>query len=393
VNRFTGGDEIARHVGRVEQATALLRLAAVGLFAAAEQLPPKSDATVPFFILLGAYFVWSVIILVLATRSRSTGPAALVVTGVDVAVISALCGLSGGPYSLVRLGYFFVPLTVSFRYRPSLTFAATVVVLVMFVAQPVLDLGPTQADEAGFIAVWAGFMAWIGIASTVLSAVVARRIQEVTQLSADRKRLLAEVMAAESRERQRLAEGLHDGAIQSLLAIRHDLEHVAVTAGESEALTRADEALLDVVRQMRSTIFEMHPHVLEAAGLAAAVKQVAELAARRAGFELTLELHELPHRPSIDRVLFSVFRELITNAAKHADARHVTVTLRALSDARMLIVADDGRGFDPAEVQDRVAEGHIGLRSQQVRLETVAGTLEIGRGEGGGTVATVRVPQ
>jgi two-component system NarL family sensor kinase len=200
------------------------------------------------------------------------------------------------------------------------------------------------------------------------------------------------VMAAESRERQRLAEGLHDGAIQSLLAARHDLEHVALAAPGSGELARADETLLGVVRQLRSTIFEMHPHVLDAAGLDAAVKQVAEMSALRGGFDLTLELDELPDPAANDRVLFSVFRELITNVVKHANARHVKVTLRELPDSRVLIVADDGRGFDPNAAEERLSVGHIGLRSQRVRLETVGGVLEIFPGKTGGTVAAARVP-
>jgi two-component system NarL family sensor kinase len=199
-------------------------------------------------------------------------------------------------------------------------------------------------------------------------------------------------METESRERQRLAEGLHDGAVQSVLAVRHDLEHVAVATPDSEELARADEALLEVVRQLRSTIFEMHPHVLEAAGLAAAVRQVAELAARRGEFELTLDLDESSGQSAGDRVLFSVFRELITNVVKHAGAQHVTITLRALPAARLLTVADDGRGFDPDLAEARASEGHIGLPSQRVRLETVGGSLEISAAERGGTVAVARVP-
>ena len=392
MSRWPAGEKVARRAGGVERTASLLRVAAVGLFAAAEQLPPDGDQTVPFFALLGAYLVWSVGLVILAGQRRFTRVEGLVVSGVDVVVITVLSGLSGGPYSLVRLGYFFVPVEVAFRYRPSLTLAATVITVVGFVLQPLVDLGPDQPDQAGYVATWAGFMAWVGIACTVLSAVIARRIQQVTELNADRERLLAEVMAAESRERQRLAEGLHDGAIQSLLAARHDLEHVALAAPRSGELARADETLLGVVRQLRSTIFEMHPHVLDAAGLDAAVKQVAEMSALRGGFDLTLELDELPDQAANDRVLFSVFRELITNVVKHADARHVKVTLRALPDSRALIVADDGRGFDPDAAEERLRQGHIGLRSQRVRLETVGGVLEIFPGKTGGTVAAARVP-
>lgn len=150
------------------------------------------------------------------------------------------------------------------------------------------------------------------------------------------------MLAPETREWRALADGLHDGPIQSLLAARHDLEDVAGREPGDSALERADEALLDVVRQLRSAIFELHPHVLEEAGLDGADRQVAETAARRSGFRLTLELEPLPPRGDTDRLLFSVARELITNVSKHAEARVVTVTLH-----------DDG-GVRTPEDRDRV---------------------------------------
>src|SRR5207302_6550961 len=140
-----------------------------------------------------------------------------------------------------RIGYVFVPLTVAFRYRPRLTLIATAVSVLAFVLEPVLDIGPDRpGDTVGYVAVWAGLLAWVGVSATVLSAIIARRTDEVMQLVGDREQLLTEVLAAEHRERQALAEGLHDGPVQSLLATRHDLEEVAVKLPEDEALTRAD---------------------------------------------------------------------------------------------------------------------------------------------------------
>ena len=58
----------------------------------------------------------------------------------------------------------------------------------------------------------------------------------------------------------------------------------------------------------------------------------------------------------------------------------------------MLVVVDNGRGFDPAVLADRVGEGHIGLASQRLRVESVGGRLEIRTGPAGGTTAVVRLP-
>jgi two-component system NarL family sensor kinase len=369
----------------------LLRLAWVPLFAAAERLPPPGDHEAGFFAVLGAYLVWSLVVVWLNRRWSSVENLELVASNVDVVVISVLCGLSGGAYSLVRLGFFFVPVSVAFSYRPRLTLMATVAAVTGYVLQSIVGTAPSSYT-ASYVAVWSAMLSWVGVSAAVLSEIIARRTRQVERLAADRERLLAETMAAESRERQQLAEGLHDGAIQSLLAIRHDLETAAVSAPESQDLARADEALLGVVRQLRSAIFELHPHVLEAAGLEAAIRQVAEVAAQRGEFELALELDSLPRAAAADRVLFSVFRELITNVVKHARAGRVTVRLTAEAGSRTLTVIDDGRGFDADRAARQVGEGHIGLPSQRIRLETVGGGLEIARGERGGTVATAHVP-
>ena len=58
----------------------------------------------------------------------------------------------------------------------------------------------------------------------------------------------------------------------------------------------------------------------------------------------------------------------------------------------VLVVVDNGRGFDPAVLAGRVGEGHIGLASQRLRVESVGGRLEIHTGAGSGTTAVVRLP-
>jgi two-component system NarL family sensor kinase len=388
------------HAGRLETTVAWLRLAAIGLFAAAERFPPPGNHDVAFFSVLGGYAVWSVARLVRLRRRPAAPRGGLVSSAIDILVITALSMLSSGPFSLTRLGYFFVPVTVAFRYRPALTLTATAVSIVAYVSQPLLDIGPDQGcasggescDLVGFVALQAGVLAWVGVACAALSAAVARRSREIESLAADRERLLAEALAAETRERRALAEGLHDGAVQSLLAARHDLEEVEARAPDDAALTRADDALLGVVRELRSAIFELHPHVLEEAGLEAAVRQLADAAAQRGGFTLTLELDQLPVRAEPDRLLFDAGRELLANVTKHAGAHNVTVTLHELEGRRTLSVLDDGAGFEPGVLSERLTHGHIGLESHRVRLESAGGELEVGPAPGGGTIATARVP-
>ena len=217
----------AHHIGRSEVVIGWLRVVAVGLFVWAEHLPPAHDHQTGFYVVAAGYGAWSLLLLVMSSRRAPTYTEGLVEAGVDVVAITLLSSTSGGPYSLVRLGYFFVPVTVAFRYRWTWTLAATAVVVAAYLSEPIADIGPDH-KVVGFVALHALMLIWVGVACAGLSAAVARRSDAIEELATDRERLLAESLAAETRERRALAEGLHDGAIQSLLAIRHDLEETAV---------------------------------------------------------------------------------------------------------------------------------------------------------------------
>jgi two-component system, NarL family, sensor kinase len=85
-------------------------------------------------------------------------------------------------------------------------------------------------------------------------------------------------------------------------------------------------------------------------------------------------------------------RELLTNAAKHAGATRVRVSVRRAADAILLEVADDGAGIAEGRLPDALREGHIGLASSIQRVEAVGGSLTLSRAPGGGTTAAVTLP-
>jgi two-component system NarL family sensor kinase len=118
---------------------------------------------------------------------------------------------------------------------------------------------------------------------------------------------------------------------------------------------------------------------------------VAQRAAGRGGFELHFDLsYDGPHEH--ERLLLSAARELLTNAARHARAGAVSVELHERGDDLVLVVSDDGQGFDPRILPARLAEGHVGLQSQRERIESVGGRLELRSAPGAGTGVTVRLP-
>jgi two-component system NarL family sensor kinase len=234
-------------------------------------------------------------------------------------------------------------------------------------------------------------LASVGVACVGLSRIQRSRLAAIGRLLDDRTRLLDELVHLEDRERRDLSERLHDGALQYVLAARLDLEDLrGPSAGEAAA--RIDHALTESSRMLRSTVSELHPAVLEHAGLARALH---DLAAATARSDLTVEVdvEDWPEalRTPVDSLLFSAARELLSNVVRHARADHARVTLELDGRWGRLVVADDGRGMATEARQQRLDEGHIGLHSQALRVEAAGGTLTV-VGAASGTVATVLVP-
>ena len=235
--------------------------------------------------------------------------------------------LSGGAYSHARLALFIVPVAVAFRFRLSITIAATLVTTAAYVLQAAFHPAAGQPDAPRFIVTQAGYLAWVGVGCILLSLLLARRTATVERLAHERSALLADALEAEQRERRALAEALHDHAIQNLLSARHDLQE----AGEvlpHPALARADAALAQTVGQLREAVFDLHPYVLEQAGLDAALRSIAQQVATRSHLDLRLDLHPAGRHPQ-EQLAFSAARELLANVAQHAQATHVRVGLAA----------------------------------------------------------------
>lgn len=374
-----------------ERRVAWLRIAAVGLIFGADQLPHPDANEATFEVAAAAVFAYALLALALAYFRRVERRLSLGATALDVLSISVLAYLSGGPFSDARLAYFVIPLSVAFRFGWPTTLVATGLVVLAYDLQAATHPARHMKHALGFIAVQNGYLLWIGGAATVFSGLLAARTERLIRLSRGRRQLLADVMSAEERERRELAETLHDHAIQSLLAARQDVE-AALKGGPDEDLERALSALTDTVADLRGAIFELHPHVLQQAGLEPALKAVAERVGRRGGFDVDLYV-EYPRRHRDEALLLGAAREFLGNVARHARATKATVTLESTDGEVVLAIADDGVGFDAVEVERFVAAGHIGLLSQRERIEASGGRLEIESQPGRGTVVTARLPE
>ncbi len=221
-----------------------------------------------------------------------------------------------------------------------------------------------------------------------------RMAQQVADYQAALQIYLKMLTRVQEEERSRLARELHDGTIQTLIALgqrlqmlQRELKRSPEQATERLAALRrmVSEAIEDVRRFTRA----LRPLYLEELGLVPAL----EMLAREAG--ATFQVHGRPVRlaDEVELALFRIAQEALSNVQRHAQAQHVAVWL-AFDDNRVrLIIQDDGRGFRPPErLVDLVQHGHLGLMSMQERAQIIGGRLEIRSHPGRGTRVEVIAP-
>jgi two-component system NarL family sensor kinase len=372
--------------------SALLRLPLIALMGFLVWLW-EVDSWLPgvYTAILGAYAVIAVLWAVAVFRGPVPSWGGWLSTGVDVLAVVSLCVVSGGATAALLPVFFLVPLSVAFGDRPILTGVLGLGTAACYLGAWIVY--SKRDDHVGMpdvVYLQFGFLLWLAVATTALCVVLTRRAARVTALLDVRRRLVAESMQADERTNRELAEHLHDGPLQTLLAARLELDEVRERIPDP-ALDMVYAALNDTAAGLRSTVTALHPQVLAQLGLTPGVTELVRQYEGRGDFTVDAELEDVG-TPASQALLYRAARELLANITKHADAGVVTIRLFRSGDRIVLTVADDGTGFEPSIVEQRVAEGHIGLASLQARFDAMGGAMAIDSTPGHGTRVTVTSP-
>ena len=313
-------------------------------------------------------------------------------TAIDVVAVLAMCVASGGATSWLLPIFFLIPITVAFLDRPEITALIGASTAVGYlVAWIIYSKRDDTMGLPNVVYVQVGCLVWLALATTALCLVLARRRARVRALLEVRRRLVSESMQADERNNRQLSEQLHDGPLQNLLAARLDLEDLREQPS-AEGFARIDAALQDAVTMLRSAVSTLHPQVLAQVGLGAALRELVGQYERRWNVSIDCAVSEVG-KPASQALLYRAARELLANAHKHSRATRLRVELDHERGALVLRVVDNGVGFDPAVLDRKVAEGHIGLSSLVVGVEAMGGSVRFLETPGGGTTAVVTVPE
>lgn len=366
--------------------------------------PPKRYQPACLLLAIG-YALWAVGVAWWLRRDRNhlVRLTWLVLT-VDLllfGVLNQLAGvsdeLSWTAYILVN-GFLLIPVLAAAQLRMRLTVAVSAGAVALYLLSSIAarqfngDPG-TDGEPWASVVLRTLVVAAVGAGAVLLTKVQRTRVDDIGRLAEQRTELLAQLGSLAVRQRRDLAESLHDGALQYLLAARLDLED-AIDSGDPAAFDRVDKALSTSVTLLRSTVSELHPAVLAQAGLAQALRDLGKNTQARGRLlvEVAIDPPDDQEKHSADLVLYSAVRELLANAVKHAQAQHVRIEMTRGPDGTGVTVTDDGRGIAPGEPERRLAEGHIGLSSHRLRVEAAGGRLTLEPAVPRGTVAGVWLP-
>lgn len=211
------------------------------------------------------------------------------------------------------------------------------------------------------------------------------------------RHLAMELGLAEERERQRLAAILHDDVGQLIVAAKFRLGMLKKASDEADRahdVERISEMLARVLRSTRSLTSQLSHPALYEYGLASAAEWLAKDIGELHGLAVTVDAPrgDDPIDRRVRVMLFQCIRELLVNAAKHAQAQAAAVRLEWTDDQVRAVVSDEGRGFDTSAVGRGSSDGGFGLFSIRERLAVLGGRMEICSEPGKGTTVTLTVP-
>jgi len=211
------------------------------------------------------------------------------------------------------------------------------------------------------------------------------------------RHLVDELMTAQEEERRMVAYDIHDGLLQYLVATRYLMRNYAAMLEQNpeaahNLLQEGMDQLAAAINEGRRIIEGMRPTLLDDLGLEAAVREMANGLARRAGWQFTLELSlgdaEIP--PNVEIAAFRIVQEALTNAYKYAQGSRVLLRMSVSDDVLTILVRDWGQGFILDEVDADL--GHVGLVAMQERARLVGGVCTIKSQAGEGVQVFVRLP-
>jgi two-component system NarL family sensor kinase len=234
-------------------------------------------------------------------------------------------------------------------------------------------------------------------AVAVIQDITKGKLAEESLLQAhhDLKELAARLIAAQEEERARIARELHDGTSQLVAALSLDVTNIRDSLPEgsikaSRGLNKLKQRIFHLAGNVRELSHELHPAVLEHAGLVAALQSFCTEFRNREKIKVALKIGTVPRlkNPQAALSLYRIVQEGLQNIRKHSRVKEAEVELSSVKNRLLLHVRDKGAGFDA----EAARSSGLGLTSIQERVRLLGGKLKITSAPGRGTELLIEVP-
>ncbi len=228
-------------------------------------------------------------------------------------------------------------------------------------------------------------------AVAIQNAWLFEQVQAGTERLQSLSRRLVEIQES---ERLFISRELHDQAGQILTSLLVDLQLLEKNISKPRTIRKLtaemESSLNEVIEELHRIAMALRPASLDHLGLVAALRQYVESIGEKnnikVGFESERVLERLPG--NVEAVLYRIVQEALTNVVRHASATRVDVVLTTRNKKLVMIIEDDGVGFDPASVS---TGEHLGLFGMKERTDMIGGKLIVESAAGKGTTIMVEV--
>jgi signal transduction histidine kinase len=224
-----------------------------------------------------------------------------------------------------------------------------------------------------------------------------RKTQQLEALNRELRALSGRILSLQDDERRRFARELHDGLGQDLVAVKMIVDAIAgshLSERPEQAAVQASQLIDRTLRQVRSISHLLHPPLLDEGGLPSALHWYVDGLSQRSQIQASMELRpsEFPRlAPELERTIFRIIQEALTNIVRHSDARNAHVSLFKEEQQLVIRVRDDGRGVPEPIIAMRPGTIGVGIGGMRQRAKEFGGELRM-QNASPGTLVEVLIP-
>jgi len=224
-----------------------------------------------------------------------------------------------------------------------------------------------------------------------------RKTQQLEALNRELRALSGRILSLQDDERRRFARELHDGLGQDLVAVKMIVDAIAgshLSEPPEQAAIQASQLIDRTLRQVRSISHLLHPPLLDEGGLPSALHWYVDGLSQRSEIQASMEMRpsEFPRlAPELERTIFRIIQEALTNIVRHSEARNAHVSLVKEEKQIAIRVRDDGRGVPEQILAMRPGSLGVGIGGMRQRAKEFGGELRM-QNASPGTLVEVLIP-